>query len=90
MRSIHDSEIVYYAKSMEYTDSFHELGVPVEGGTLLSENSVLGNRYTYTLATWALGDMPNANYRATATADLDGSDATLDIIIIENQLTIKD
>lgn len=90
LRSIHDAETVYYANALEYTDSFVELGVPVEGGTLLGESSVAGNLYTYTLLTWALGDRENANYRATATGDIDGTDDILDIIIIENQVTIKD
>ena len=37
---------------------------------------------------WDLGGVANANYRATATGDLDKDDTTLDVVIIENALTV--
>lgn len=90
LRAIHDAETFYYANTQHYTDSFHLLGVPIEGGVLREDGAVDGHYYTYSLATWDMGDRPNANYRATATGDIDPSDATLDIVIIENQLTVHD
>ena len=44
--------------------------------------------YTYVLQAWDVNGLPNANYRATATGDIDPSDAVLDIVIIENMLTV--
>lgn len=90
LHSIHDFESVHYATSGEYSSSFPALGFTVEGGTQRPDGAYQGARYTYTLSTWELGGHPNANYRATATADLDPDDATLDIVIIENALTVLD
>ena len=89
LHTIHDLETAYYSQSNEYTDSFELLGFDVEGGTgLLADGSVEGHFYTYTLATWELDGRANANYRATATGDIDPSDDFLDIVIIENGLTV--
>jgi prepilin-type N-terminal cleavage/methylation domain-containing protein len=90
LRAIHDAQAYHYANKGEYSGSFEELGFELEGGALRSDGAYEGGYYTYTLNRWDLGDEPNANYRATATGDLDKSDATLDIVIIENALTVKD
>ncbi len=88
LRTIHDLQTSYFGKEMRYSDSFQEIGPPLTGGTLREDGSIVGQRYTFTLDTWDLGGVPDSNYRATATADLDPSDATLDILIIENDLTV--
>ena len=85
-----DHQTVFYAKEFEFSDSFVELGPPLDTGTVNEDGSFNGPLYTFTLATWDLAGKPNANYRATATADLDSSDDTLDIIIIENRVTVYD
>lgn len=90
LRTIHDLELGYYAKGNEYSDSFEEIGVPLEGGELREDGSFQGRLYNFTLQTWDLGSRRNANYRATATANLDSSDETLDIVIIENQVLVHD
>lgn len=90
LHSIHDFESVHYATNGEYSSSFPALGFALDGGSQRSDGAYQGARYTYTLSTWELGGQANANYRATATADLDPDDATLDIVIIENALTVLD
>jgi prepilin-type N-terminal cleavage/methylation domain-containing protein len=88
LRAIHHLQTTYYANDLEYTDSFEVLGVPVEGGRLREDGAVQGHLYTYSLSTWKFGNQEHGNYRATAAGDIDGSDATLDIVIIENQVTV--
>ena len=88
LHSIHDFESVNYASNGEYTSSFPALGFALDGGSQRTSGAYQGPRYTYTLSTWTLGGVGNANYRATATANLDPDDATLDIVIIENALTV--
>jgi len=89
LRAIHDAQVFHFAREKRYSDSFEELGFELEGGRLRDDGAYEGPYYTYTLDTWELGGRPHANYRATATGDIDPSDDTLDIVIIENQLTVK-
>lgn len=90
LRAIHDAQEYHFATRREYAGSFEELGFAIEGGTLRPDGAYQGRYYTFTLDRWDLGDQVNANYRATATGNIDGSDDTLDIVIIENDLTVKD
>lgn len=90
LSAIHDAQAYHYATKREYAGSFEELGFAIEGGTLRPDGAYQGRYYTFTLDRWDLGDEVNGNYRATATGNIDGSDDTLDIVIIENALTIKD
>jgi prepilin-type N-terminal cleavage/methylation domain-containing protein len=88
LHAIHDFESVHYATYQEYSDSFPALGFALEGGSQRSDGAYQGRFYTYSLSRWDLAGVANANYRATATGDLDKDDATLDIVIIENALTV--
>jgi prepilin-type N-terminal cleavage/methylation domain-containing protein len=88
LRAIHHHQTTYYSNDLEYTNSFEVLGVPVEGGRLREDGAVQGQLYTYSLSTWKFGNLEHGNYRATAAGDIDGSDATLDIVIIENRVTV--
>ncbi len=90
LQATHAAEMAYFNEHQEYSDSYLELGRPLEGGQITPDGAFLGATYTFTLDTWDLGGKPNANYRATATANLDPSDDTMDIIIIENQVTVLD
>ncbi len=90
LRAIHHLQLDHFAAHQEYTDSFALLGKPLDSGRIREDGAFEGDRYTFTLDTWDLDGRPNANYRATATGDIDPSDDTLDIIIIENRVTVKD
>ena len=88
LHAIHDFQAVHYATNSEYTDSFAALGFALDNGTQRADGSYKGPFYSYSLARWSVGGRANANYRATATGDLDKDDATLDVVIIENALTV--
>jgi Tfp pilus assembly protein PilE len=88
LRTIHDLQMEHFQRTQQYTDSFQDLGAPLSGGQILEDGSFKGDVYTFTLETWDRNGQPNANYRATATGDLDPSDNTLDIVIIENDLKV--
>ncbi len=88
LHAIHDFQAVNYASYGQYTTSFPALGFSLEGGTQRTDGAYQGRFYTYSLATWDLGGVTSANYRATATGDLDHDGTTLDVVIIENALTV--
>ncbi len=88
LRQLFELQATYYSNRNEYSDSFKELGFGMHGGTLLADGSYVGPYYSYSLETWDMMGVPNANYRGTATGDIDPSDAVLDVVIIENRLTI--
>ena len=89
LRQLFELQATYYSNRNEYSDSFNELGFGVHGGTLLGDGSYEGPYYNYTLQTWSMLGVPNANFRGTATGDIDPTDAVLDVVIIENRLTIN-
>jgi prepilin-type N-terminal cleavage/methylation domain-containing protein len=88
LHAIHDYQAVNYATYGEYSNSFAALGFTMDGGRQRTDGAYQGPYYAYTLTRWDLGGVANANYRATATGDLDRDDSTLDIVIIENALTV--
>jgi type II secretory pathway pseudopilin PulG len=90
LRTIHDLQLNYFDARQEYADSFELLGAPLSGGRINQDGSFSGDEYTFTLQTWEVSGKPNANYRATATGNIDPTDETLDIVIIENRITIID
>jgi type II secretory pathway pseudopilin PulG len=73
LHSIHDFQRVHYAENGEFSDTFPALGFTLDGGSQRSDGAYVGPYYTYTLSSWELGGRANANYRATATADLDSA-----------------
>ena len=89
LRQLFELQATYYSNRNEYSDSFQELGFGVHGGKLLGNGSYEGPYYSYTIQTWDMNGQTNANVRGTATGDIDPSDPVLDIVIIENQLTIN-
>jgi prepilin-type N-terminal cleavage/methylation domain-containing protein len=81
---------VHYGEKGGFSDSFAELGFDLEGAVLQDDGSLRAPYYTYTLEARALNGRDDGNYRGTATGDIDPSDPVLDIIIIENDLTVLD
>ncbi|MDH3213120.1 MAG: prepilin-type N-terminal cleavage/methylation domain-containing protein [Myxococcales bacterium] len=88
LKTIHDLQVAYYGENVQYASSFEDLGFDIGGPGLQPDGTAQGMFYTYVLQTWDLNGTPNANYRVTATGDIDPSDPVLDIVIIENQLTV--
>lgn len=90
LAAIHQYQIAYLLEHGMYGDTFEELGFQLEGGRVIDERTLQGNIYTYTVKALPLGKNARGNFQAIATADLDPSDATLDILMIENALTVHD
>ena len=82
------AQLAYFTEQGSYAPNFDLLGFQIEGGVRIDATTIQGQHYTYTLAPLALNGNPNGNYRATATGDIDASDPFLDVVVIENQLTV--
>ena len=88
LHGIWQTQVQYYAEHQRYSDDFAELSFDLAGGQMGPDGTIMGHYYTFSLQTLDLGGSPEANFRATATADIDPRDPVLDIVIIENELTI--
>lgn len=86
--SIYISQETYRASFGAYGESFDEIGFTLEGGRRIDAKTIRGRSYTFSVQTLPLDGNPRGNFRALAVADLDPSDAMLDILMIENELTI--
>lgn len=90
LNGIYKSQKTYYAAHGRYGSTFEDIGFEISGGQLLDPNTIRSQYYTYTLETFAVDGIANANYSAVATGDLDPSDAMLDVIMIESGVVIVD
>ena len=90
LRAVYQMQVEYQAERGVFADTFDELGFQMPAGTRLDERTIQAPYYTYTMVALPSGDIPRANFRAVATGDIDPSDPVLDILMIENQLTILD
>ena len=87
--AIHTAQTIYYAMHQQYGDTFDEIGFAVDGGRVLDPNTIEGPHYTYTMRALPFDGQPRGNFQAIATGDLDPGDDILDILMIENQLTVE-
>lgn len=90
LNGIYKSQKAFQAENGRYGTTFDEIGFEILGSKQIDPNTIESQFYTYTLETFEVNGVPNANYSAVATGDLDPSDAMLDIIMIESGLIIKD
>ena len=88
LRQLFQLQTSFYSDKGIYSDSFVNLGFSIENGQPQMDGSYQADWYTYTLETWDVNGQADANYRGTATGDIDPMDAVLDIIIVENRLRI--
>ena len=89
LSGIYKLQISYFAQAGLYAGSFDALGFQLNGGQRIDANTILGDHYTYTINALPVGGVASANYQAIATGDIDPMDPVLDILIIENDLTVK-
>lgn len=87
--AIHTAQTIYYAMHRQYGDTFGEIGFALDGGRVLDSNTIEGPYYTYTMRALPFDGQPRGNFQAIATGDLDPSDDILDILLIENHLTVE-
>ena len=90
LRAISQQQAGYYTEYGVYADSFDEIGFQMARSVAIDPQTIQGPHYTYTLTALEYNGIPKANYRATAVGDIDPSDVILDILVIENQLTVED
>jgi prepilin-type N-terminal cleavage/methylation domain-containing protein len=88
LRAVYVLQVQYQAETGVFADTFDELGFWLEGATRVDARTIQGPYYTYTLLALPLNGKPRRNYRALATGDIDPTDPVLDILMIENRLTV--
>ena len=89
LNGIYKSQMTYMIENGYYGATFDDIGFMISGGNLVDPNTIQSKYYTYTLEVLEVDGVPNANYSAVATGDLDPSDAMLDIIMIESGITVQ-
>jgi Tfp pilus assembly protein PilE len=86
--AIHKAQLAYRATTGSFGDDFDVIGFTLDGGIRLDERTIKGRYYVFTVHALTQNGDPGANFQALATGDIDPSDAVLDILMIENQLTV--
>lgn len=91
LTGIYQAQIKYYSDFGRYADNFTELRFRIFGGRMIDQQTIATRYYTYTIDAFPnLAGDADGNFQAIATGDRDPGDAMLDILMIENGLTIVD
>ncbi len=90
LRAVYQMQVEYQAEHGVYADTFDELGFDMPAGERIDERTIQAPYYTYTMTALEFGGSARGNFRAVATGDIDPSDPVLDILLIENRLTVLD
>ncbi len=88
LNGVYKAQVSFHASHGKFAASFDELGFEILGGQRIDANTIQSRYYTYTLTAFAVNGVPAANYQAVASGDLDASDPMLDVLMIENNLTV--
>jgi len=88
LKGILNKQAEFYNEHGRFGDSFAEIRYEIMGGTSVDANTIQGKYYTYTMQSIAVNGVVGQNFQALATGDLDPGDSILDILMIENNLTI--
>jgi type II secretory pathway pseudopilin PulG len=86
--AIHKAQLTYRSTTGSYGDDFDTIGFTLEGGVRIDARTIQGRYYVFTVQALSQDGVPAANFQALATGDIDTSDEVLDILMIENQLTV--
>jgi type IV pilus assembly protein PilE len=90
LSAIYKWQVAYYADHGIYADTFDQMGFGLAGAKRIDARTLQGRVYTYTMTSVATNGVFGSNYQAIATGDIDPSDPVLDILMIENDLTLLD
>ena len=90
LKSVWTDQQGYFTEAAMFADGFDELGFTYAQGTFIDAQTIQAPYYTYTLTALDQEGVSRSNFRVTATGDIDPADPVLDILIIENQLTVFD
>lgn len=88
LQGIHRSEQAYFVSNQIYGDTFDEIGFVLDHATRVDERTIQASTYTFEVEALPLDGNPRGNFQARATGDLDPGDDVLDVLIIENVLTV--
>jgi len=88
LEGIYLAQQTYYGQSFQYGDTFDEIGFLIDGARRIDERTQEGQVYTFSVMALPLDGNPRGNFQGRATGDLDPGDGVLDILIIENALTV--
>ena len=78
----------YFREWGRYGDTFDDIGMPLSGATQTDERTIEASFYTFTVYALSQNGVPGANFQAFATGDLVPGDGVLDVLMIENDLTV--
>ncbi len=87
---MYTAQTAYIAEVGQYSSTFESLGFELEGGVAISPTQIDGNYYRFQLQTFDINGNPDANFSVVATADLVPGDDVFDVLMIENNIIIKD
>ncbi len=87
---MHTAQTAYIAEVGQYGDTFARIGFELEGGVVISPTQIDGNSYRFQLQTFDINGNPDANFSVVATADLVPGDDVFDVLMIENNIIVKD
>lgn len=90
LNGIYKSQKAYFGEFGRYGSTFEEIGFEIAGAEKIDPTTTQSRYYTYTIEAFEVDGVPNANYSAVATGDLDPSDAMLDIIMIEGGIVLEE
>lgn len=89
LNGIYKSQMTYMIENGRYGSTFEEIGFEISGATEIDPTTIQSSYYTYTIQTLAVDGVPDANFSAVATGDLDPSDAMFDVIMIESGVVVQ-
>ena len=90
LAGMHTAQTAYLAEVGQYGNTFESIGIELEGGVEISPTQIDGNEYSFELRTFLFNGIPNGNFSVTATADLVPGDDVFDILMIENNIIVKE
>jgi type IV pilus assembly protein PilE len=90
LAGLYTAQKVYHMEHDEYGMTFADIGFEISGANVIDPTTLQSKFYTYTLETFAIDGVANANYSAVATGDIDPGDEMLDIIMVEGGLVVLD
>jgi prepilin-type N-terminal cleavage/methylation domain-containing protein len=88
LSGVYKWQLAYFTERGHYADTFDELGFELVGASRVDERTWQAQFYTYTLTSLSQNGVEGANYQAVATGDIDPTDPVLDVLMIENDLTV--
>ena len=86
---IHTAQVAYFTEMGTYGTSFEDIGFHFDGATHIGPDRIDANYYRFDMTTFPDGNIANGNFSVTATADLAPGDAIFDILLIENNVMVK-